>query len=100
MFSNPGKTQATQDKIGEFLSRLNEVCQTAADYGAAEKLTPWVRQAITEYPVIGAFILQDPATLLQWLKIFAPGAMAKYLPTSEVEDRALVVVGQIQERLR
>ena len=96
--------------LEEFLSRLNETARAAADFGAQEKLTVWVRQAMIEFPMVNAFLAQSPSQLLMWLSIMSPGLYQKYISSgfyderggfhqSCGESRALEIVGALQERL-
>ena len=96
--------------LEEFLSRLNETARAAADFGAQEKLTVWVRQAMIEFPIVNGFLAQTPSQLLMWLSIMSPGLYQKYISTGFYDERghfhqpcgeprALEIVGALQERL-
>jgi|SRR5277367_1208320 len=81
-----------QSKVSEFVTLLVEI----REYGAAEKLTPWVREACREFPFISAFIMQPPEQLLDWLERSFPALRARITD----RDAAIKTLAELQARLR
>jgi hypothetical protein len=85
--------------LEQFLSQLNDAARAAADFGAQEKLTVWVRQAMIEWPTVAGVLAWPPGQLLSWLNIFSPQIYEKYITRGCGEERAIEIVGALQARL-
>jgi hypothetical protein len=80
------------DRLAQFVELLNQ----ARDYHARERLTPFVRMAMEEYPFIATIVLQPPANIIKQLKMFAPTVAASIINEAEAEK----LIAGIQEKLR
>jgi hypothetical protein len=80
------------DRLSQFVELLNQ----ARDYHARERLTPFVRMAMEEYPFIATIVLQPPANIIKQLKMFAPTVASSIINEAEAEK----IIAGLQERLR
>jgi hypothetical protein len=86
----------TLNPLANLQSKVSEFVDLVVGHASAEGITPWVRAACNEYPMVNGFLMQPPDQLLDLLTKMFPSLRAK------ITDRAAAIakVAEIQERLR